>query len=167
MWGNGRISFSTERHHQGAKPSHAFFTMGFYMDKLHNGHRWWLQGKERASLFLITTGKGIGKHLLSLLIFRGNFPTWTIPWFICSSWSTVKMQEAIVDGKIDVTCGWIKTTGIEVILGGREGKKGSSNQQEVSQTSNWCLFFTHQVIEWKVTREPTSFVWCGRWHSFI
>jgi hypothetical protein len=70
---------------------------------------------------LITTGKGIGKHLLSLLIFRGNFPTWTIPWFICSSWSTVKMQEAIVDGKIDVTCGWIKTTGIEVILGGREG----------------------------------------------
>jgi hypothetical protein len=46
------------------------------------------------------------------------------------------MQEAIVDGKIDVTCGWIKTTGIEVILGGREGKKGSSNQQEVSQTSN-------------------------------
>jgi len=31
------------------------------------------------------------------------------------------MQEALVDGKIDVTCGWIKTTGIEVILGGREG----------------------------------------------
>jgi hypothetical protein len=117
MWGNGRISsFSTERHQQGAKPSHAFFTMGIDGDSI-----FLLKGKERASLFLITTDKGIGKHLLSLLIFRGNFPTWTIPWFIFSSWGTVKMQEALVDGKINVTCGWIKTTGIEVILGGREG----------------------------------------------
>jgi hypothetical protein len=42
------------------------------------------------------------------------------------------MQEAIVDGKIDVTCGWIKTTGIEVILGGREG--GEKRQQQPTRS---------------------------------
>ena len=52
-----------------------------------------LQGKERAGLFLITTDKGIVKHLLSL------FSTWTIPQLICSSRGAVKVQEAVVDGK--------------------------------------------------------------------
>ena len=49
------------------------------------------------------------------------------------------MQEAIVDGKIDVTCGWIKTTGIEVILGGRGKKVAATNKKFPRRQIDACF----------------------------